>query len=232
VDEVHSKLKDLSNILLPPSRRVEKPETLSLLDLSIDDAVYILQHLRKYFFISSQEEQQRLLTMLPPSWGRDRSSNWFGSSNYQARCSIALRSNTGIFSNAMDHRGNKSLDSETELMVYNFYTSDDNSRETSYKKQVIHALQSRDPIPLRFLHLTIGETFERFKLIYPDANISRSKFFSLRPIWVKEKTPHESCLCLHHANTGLLLQVSESFFLKFHLNFCILGNIKICSTFD
>lgn len=231
VDEVHLKLKKFANILLPPSRHIEKPETLSPIDTSIDDAVYILKHLRKYFLISSHEVQQQLLTMLPPSWGRDRASTWFGTSKYQARCSIALRSTTGIFSNSMDHRGNKSLDSETELMIYNFYTSDDNSRETSYKKQVIHVSQSRDPIPLRFLYLTIGETFQKFKLTFPDVNISRSKFFGLRPMWVKEKTPHESCLCFHHANTDLLIQASELFFLKFYLDFRILGSIKISSTF-
>ena len=88
-----------------------------------------------------------------------------------------------------------------------FYTSDEISGETSYKKQVICPSPSRNPNALRFLHLTIGETFEQFKLKYPGIEISRSKFFSLRPAWVREKTPHEPCVCIYHENADLLLQV-------------------------
>ena len=210
IDATYLRLNEWSNILLPSSRRAEKPETFSSLDLSMDDAVWILQHLRELFIISSHEEQQRILTMLPSTWGRDRISQWFNSSEHQARHSIALRSNTGIFSYAEDHRVNKSLDSEIGLMVHNFYISDEISRETSYKKQVIHPPPSRDPIPLRFLHLTIGEIFEQFKTKHPTVTIGRSKFFSLRPVWVRERTPHDDCLCLYHANAVLLLQASVS----------------------
>ena len=149
------------------------------------------------------------MTMLPPTWGRDRIANWFGGSEHHARQSIQLRSTTGIFSNPEDRRGNKPLDSQIELAVYNFYTSDEISRETSYKKQVIHPPPLRTPIPLRFLHLTIGETYEQFKMQYPNIELSRSKFFSLRPKWVRERTPQESCLCIHHENADLLLQASN-----------------------
>ncbi|CAF4708967.1 unnamed protein product [Rotaria sp. Silwood2] len=172
VDETYFKLKEFSNILLPRSRHNNEPRTLSSLDLSTDDAIWILDSLRELFSISDNNEQQRLMTMLPPEWGRYRISNWF-----------------------RDRRGNKPLDNQIELAVYNFYTSDEVSRETSYKKQVIHPPPFRTPVPLRFLHLTIGETFEQFKMKYPNMEISRSKLFSLRPTWVRERTPHESS---HH----------------------------------
>ena len=196
-------------IHLPLSHRNEKPETLSSLDLAIDDAIWILYRLRELYSISNNEEKQRIMTMLPPTWGRDRIANWFGGSEHHARQSIQLRSTTGIFSNPEDRRGNKPLYSQIELAVYNFYTSDEISRETSYKKQVIHPPSLRTPIPLRFLHLTIGETYEQFKMKYPSIELSRSKFFSLRPKWVRERTPQESCLCIHHENADLLLQASN-----------------------
>jgi hypothetical protein len=98
IDETYFKLQDLSNILLPCPRRIEEPETLFSLDLSMDDAVWILQHLRKLFNISNYDEQHQLMTMLPPTWGRDRIANWFSGSRHQARQSIELRSNTGVFS--------------------------------------------------------------------------------------------------------------------------------------
>ncbi|CAF1473693.1 unnamed protein product, partial [Rotaria sordida] len=183
VNEAYLKLKEWSNILLQPSHRSKQPDTLSSLDLSMDETVWILQHLRDLFAISSEHEQKRLMTMMPSTWGRDRIAKWFGSTPHQARQSIKLKSDAGIFSSFEDQRGNKPLDNEVQLMVHNFYTSDEVSRETSCKKQVIHPQPSRDPIPLRFLHLTIGETLEQFKTMYPTIKIGRSKFFALRPVW-------------------------------------------------
>ncbi|CAF1537532.1 unnamed protein product, partial [Rotaria sordida] len=209
VNEAYLKLKEWSNILLQPSHRSKQPDTLSSLDLSMDETVWILQHLRDLFAISSEHEQKRLMTMMPSTWGRDRIAKWFGSTPHQARQSIKLKSDAGIFSSFEDQRGNKPLDNEVQLMVHNFYTSDEVSRETSCKKQVIHPQPSRDPIPLRFLHLTIGETLEQFKTMYPTIKIGRSKFFALRPVWVRERTPHENYrynlynLAHHHADFNI-----------------------------
>lgn len=207
IDETYFKLREWSNMFVPATRRDEKLETFHSLNVSIDDAAWILNHLRELFNISNSEEQQRLMTMLPPDWGRDRIANWFGGSEHQARQSIKLRTTGGVFSKPEDQRGNKSLDEQTEVAVHNFYISDEVSRETSYKKQVIHPPPSRKPVPLRFLHSNIGETFQQFKLKYPNMEISRSKFFSLRPVWVREQTTHESCMCIYHENADLVLQV-------------------------
>ena len=209
VDETYFKLPEWSNTLLPRSHCNKKPKTLSSLDLSIDDATWILYRLRELYSISNNEEKQRIKTMLPPTWCRDRVANWFGSSEHHARQSIELCSTTGIFSNPEDRRGNKLPDRQIELAVYNFYTSDETNREASYKKQVIHPPPLTTPIPLRFLHLTIGETYEQFKMKYPNIELSRSQFFSLRPKWVRERTSQESCLCIHHENADLLLQASN-----------------------
>ena len=188
---------------------------MSSLNLSNDDAIWILQHLREHFTVSSNDEQQRLMTILPPNWGRDRIASWFGGSEYQARKSLTLRTTSGFSSSFEDQRGNKPLDSQTEMAVLNFYTSDEISRETSYKKQVIRPPPSRVPVPLRFLHMTIGEAFEQFKLKHPNMKISRSKFFSLRPSWVREQTAHECCLCMYHENADLLLKVNNPLYFRF-----------------
>ena len=163
VDEVFMKLKDLANTLLPDPCRIETSNTFSSLDMSIDDAVLILQNLRKFFGICSNEAQQKLLTMFSSTWGRDRVSNCFGSTEQQARCSLVIKSTSGMFSNATDNRGNEPLDDEIEQFVQNFYINDDNSRKTSNKKEIVYLRPSRSPMPFRFLHLTIGETYEKFK---------------------------------------------------------------------
>ena len=217
VDKVSMKLKHLANTLLPDPCRIETSDTFSSLDMSIDDAVNTLQNLRKFFEICSDEDKKKLLTMLPSTWGRDRVSNWFGTTEQQARCSLFIKSNSGMFSNTTDNRGNKPLDGEIEQLVQNFYISDDNSRETSNKKEIVYLRSSKIPIPLRFLHLTIGETYEKFKQKHSDIKIGRSKFCALRPDWVREKSTHENCLCLQHANINLLIQVSSELMLKSYL---------------
>ena len=88
---------------MPVNRRDEKLETFYSLNLSIDDATWILSHLRELFSISDSEEQQRLMTILPPDWGRDRIANWFDGSQYQARQSIKLRTTGSVFSKPKPH---------------------------------------------------------------------------------------------------------------------------------
>ncbi|CAF4730374.1 unnamed protein product, partial [Rotaria magnacalcarata] len=136
IDATYFKLREWSNTIMPSSLHDEKPEIFNSLNVSIDDAVSILNHLRELFSSSDSNEQKRLLTMLPPHWARDRMANWFGGSEHQARHSVDLRTAGGIFSKPEDRRGNKSLDEQIELALHNFYTSDEVSRETSYKKQV------------------------------------------------------------------------------------------------
>ncbi|CAF3374084.1 unnamed protein product [Rotaria sp. Silwood2] len=100
------------NILLPRSRHNNEPRTLSSLDLSIDDAIWILDSLRELFSISDNNEQKRLMTMLLLEWGRDRIYNWFRGSQHHARQSIKLRTTIGDFSRPEDRRGNKPLDNQ------------------------------------------------------------------------------------------------------------------------
>ena len=217
VDEVSMKLKDLATAFLPYPRRNEMPSTFSSLDMSMDDAVHVLQNLRNFFEISSHEDQQKLLTMLPSTWGRDRVSTWFSTTEHQARCSLSTKSSSGMFSNTTDHRGHKALYDTIEQLVQNFYTSDDNSRETSNKKEIMYLPPSKTPMPLRFLHLTISETYQKFQQQYSHIKIGRSKFCALRPAWVRAKSTHENCLCLQHANIDLLIQVSGKLLLKSYL---------------
>lgn len=217
VDSIYVKLKDLEHVLVPSDDRSNSLGLFSLLDLSIDDAVQILQNLRKFFSFCSRKDQEKLMTMFPSAWGRDRIARWFSGSEHQARCSLNVKTISGMFSSTVDHRGNKVLDDEIGDLVQEFYLSDENSRESSNKKEVISLPSSKTPVALRFLHLTVGETYEKFKQKYADIKISRSKFCALRPINVREKSTHINCLCLQHANIHLLIEVSCKSFLNTYL---------------
>ena len=220
-DETYGKLRAWVRQLSSSSTISQLPEAPHSLSITMDEVVWILSRLRKLFNMSNYSEQKRLMTMLPESWGRKRVANWFGGLLHQARCSINLRESIGAFAQSENRRGNKPLDGQIEQIVQRFYISEECSRETSYKKQVIHPGPSRDPVPLRFLHLTIGETFEQFKMKHPYLIISRSKFFSLRPEWVRERTPQESCMCLYHENADLLLRVTNLLTSLIHRNIFI-----------
>jgi len=57
--------------------------------------------------------------------------------------------------------------------------------------------------------MSIGETYELFKTRYPNVKIGRSKFYALRPSWVREDSPRQVCMCIQHQNIDLLLTVSS-----------------------
>ena len=56
--------------------------------------------------------------------------------------------------------------------------------------------------------LTMGETFEEFKIKFPQYVIGKSKFFDLSPRYVQPKRSHDTCCCMYHENFDLLLKVN------------------------
>lgn len=211
VNEINLKLLEWTEALSSSFPKSQQCGSFKDLGISLSEATWILSHLRELFNISDNKEKKRLMTMLPPDWGRERIADWFDGSDHHARLSIELRTTKGVLSMPDDHRGNKPIDSQIEIAVHHFYVSDEVSRETPYKKQVVHVSPARDPVPLRFLHLSIGETYAQFKSKYPHIEINRSKFYALRPSWVRQQTFHETCMCIYHENADLTLKVRNGF---------------------
>ena len=60
----------------------------------------------------------------------------------------------------------------------------------------------------RFMEMSIAETYQHFKEHYPNCLIGRSKFYALRPKWVKLRSPLNKCLCIYHGNFYLLLKIN------------------------
>ena len=55
--------------------------------------------------------------------------------------------------------------------------------------------------------LTLGETFEEFKIKFPQYLIGKSKFFDLRSRYVRPTRFHDTCCCMYYENFALLLKV-------------------------
>ena len=86
-----------------------------------------------------------------------------------------------------------------------FYTSNHASSETLSRRESIRPPPSRTVAQLRFLHTNISERFKYFKMHFSNVEIARSKLYSLRPLWIRERTPHETHPYIYHANADLLL---------------------------
>ena len=125
-----------------------------------------------------------------------------------SRAAVLQRTEHNDLSKPVDSRGNRPLDSAVAQVVQDFYLDDEISRQSSYTKDV-RTPKNRGTVVIRYMTMSIGETFELFKDRYPDLKVGRSKFHSLRPSWVREDCPHEVCMCIQHQNIDLLLTVSK-----------------------
>lgn len=144
----------------------------------------------------------------PLEWGWKKIQNFFHCTSHQARHAILQRTKSDDLSKPVDGRGNKPFDPNIAQTVQDFYLEDEISRQSSNTKD---SRKSKDfgTVVIRYMMMSIGEAFELFKNKYPTLKISRSKFYALRPRWVREDSPHQVCMCIQHQNIELLLTVSN-----------------------
>lgn len=99
---------------------------------------------------------------------------------------------------------------DTIKKINEFYCSDEISRMSPNVKDFIMMGNSekKTKVQVRHLQLSIKETYEAFKILYPDETIGLSKFKELRPANVRSvtKTPHNVCCCLIHENMRYALE--------------------------
>lgn len=82
----------------------------------------------------------------------------------------------------------KSLSEEEKSQVIDFYCRDDISRLAPGIKDVVIIKkrgEKKETIQKRFMMMTVGEAFSKFKWFFPQAKVGKSTFYSLRPGHVK-----------------------------------------------
>lgn len=104
-----------------------------------------------------------------------------------------------------------SIPEETLNLVESFFNSDEVSRQTPNRKDVIRVKDNegnQKTVPKRHLVMTVAEVYELFRLTYPDVKIKRTKFFELRPFHVRvmSEMPHNVCVCVYHANFQFMVE--------------------------
>ncbi|CAF4215535.1 unnamed protein product [Adineta steineri] len=205
IDQVYVKLYDLcDNILNLESSSNSNNIKRFLSGVTLNDYQTLIDGLKQLFFISNKEQQIQLLTIAPLDWGRKKIEYFFNSTEHQSKEAIKLRYLYGLLARPTYFSGNKPLSTDIIDQVINFYEDDRISRQSSNKKDKIK-VNGEDKI-FRFMDMSIGDSYLVFKNEFTTILISHSKFYALRPKWVKINCHSQGCLCIYHENFQLLLE--------------------------
>ena len=82
------------------------------------------------------------------------------------------------------------ITNDIDEIVKGFYQLDNISQQLPGKKDfrtIRHADRSIEKIQKRVMLLTLSETFNEFKKSFPESQISKSKFYKLKPIHISSK---------------------------------------------
>ncbi|CAF3467978.1 unnamed protein product [Rotaria sp. Silwood2] len=209
VDDVYQYLRRLCDILEDKNPQIHDPNPHSL---EIDESNDFLHGVKELFKQSTDDEQIRLMTIASANWGHITLSQWFGSSEHQARQAILLRRERNVLAFPEYSRGNKPLDDDTVQLVVQFYLQDGISRVSSNTKDVLKI--KNELVPVRFMEMSIQEALRKFYNEYPNVKVGKSMFYSLKPRQVKISSPHETCICQTHENMSLLLHALNNYLQK------------------
>ncbi|CAF4403927.1 unnamed protein product, partial [Didymodactylos carnosus] len=182
--------------------------SLSSQNLTLTKIDELIAGFKDLYIHSEYLDQVRLLTISPEKWCRVKIEEFFGCTERQARQALELRATKGILAMPDCYRGNEPLQQTVIDKVIEFYLDDNISRQSPNKKDVIRV--NKKPVALKFLQMSISEAFEKFKNDFSEYKIGHSKFYELRPKWVKKTYPHDICMCLYHENFNLLLQDDQA----------------------
>ncbi|CAM4849682.1 unnamed protein product [Rotaria magnacalcarata] len=189
---------------VPSTKTLKSNVTL----LTTEENVSLIDGLKRLFDSSDYDDQVRLLTLSPPTWGRVQIENFFFCNEWQSRRALEIRGSFGILATPTNFSGNPRINPLLVDEIQAFYQEDIISRQTSNKKDVIHV--KKQPIPVRFMNFTVGQAYAVFlkKLKDRDSleSVSRGMFYSLKPKCVKILKPHDVCACIYHENFDFLIQ--------------------------
>ncbi|CAF1510324.1 unnamed protein product [Adineta ricciae] len=206
IDDVYRHLQNLCDVLEDNDPQLHLPNPHSL---EINESNDLLNGLKELYKQSSEEEQTRLMTIAPLSWGRVMLSKWFGCTDHHGRQALLLREEKNVLAFPEYSRGNKFLDQVIIDLIVEFYLQDGISRMSSNTKDVIKI--KTELVTLRFMEMTVSEALRKFYEDYPMIKVGKSSFFSLRPRQVKLHCPHDTCMCHVHENMSLALQAYNKY---------------------
>ena len=128
--------------------------------------------------------------------------------------SLQICASKGLLASPEDLHGNKPLDTAVADAVIRFYEEHWISRVSTNKSDIL--LIKNQPVAKRFILLTLGEAFNKFKIKFPQYLTGKSKFSDLRPRYVQPTRFHDTPCCMYHENFDLLLNIKIKLVLSRH----------------
>ncbi|CAF4975031.1 unnamed protein product [Rotaria sp. Silwood1] len=190
VDRIYLMLHEWLSYLSDDSKEIMTKNILTL-DLSLSELEDCMYRLRRLVDKSDYYEQILLMQIAPVEWGWKKIEKFFNCTSYQARAAVFQRTEEIDLSKPVDGRGRKPFDSKVAELIQDFYLDDEISRQSSYSKDT-RISKELGTVVIRYMTMSIGEAFQLFKIKYPDVKVSRSKFHTLRPKWVRQDPPHQA----------------------------------------
>lgn len=110
-----------------------------------------------------------------------------------------------IFGKSKNERLKQRYFVNVQRQVISFLSKDENSRLCPGKRDTI--TYKKNKMQKRYLNDTLSHIYAKFKIEYPNLNLSYSTFCKMRPFWIVQPVikARDTCLCLQHTNMSLLI---------------------------
>jgi len=160
----------------------------------------------------NREEQFRVLTSLPLSWGIRKIMKEFNIGYKRANLAKKLQRENG-FQTCPEKRFGKSLSEEIVKKIKEFYQSDDISRMLPGKKDCVSMKVEgiKQRVQKRLILCSLKECFICYQEKYRDDKVGFSKFCELRPknvVLPGAAGTHNVCVCTYHQNVKLMIEAA------------------------
>lgn len=169
---------------------------------------------KAYEKCTSQQQRCQLLTLLPDSLSKKEVMNLVpGATKYLIDKARKLKASDGVWSIPDAYTGH-SLEENDITTALRYYLDDemDCSIQSPNKKDVVHVVKDgkREAVVKRFMTRTVRETYNVFRNNHPEVRLGMTKFYNLRPKYVRI-TPHQfQCVCTYCANFELIIIAANS----------------------
>lgn len=157
---------------------------------------------------SSISEKIRLLSIIPSDYSRESLVNILPDVTVYMINKARSLAKDGMYKKPDAYTAHP-LSAETLLLVEKYYLDDDFNctRQSPNKNDTVSVKQNgiRVKKVKRFATRSVNEMYKIFRKENADVKISRSKFYDLRPKWVKTYPSENTCLCIYCENFRLML---------------------------
>ena len=173
------------------------------------DTEILMGLLREKIKTSSRQEKIKLLTLVPHSWTKKKTVEFFQVSQHMVKRARQLKKEKGILANPSPKTGGRAIPEAVKQRVHEFYQSSEFSRVCPGKKEYVSVYINGEKIQKQkqLLLVNLKELHLEYLQKFPNDKVGFSKFCDLRPKWCVPVTAagmHSVCVCEQHQNAKLI----------------------------